>query len=154
MATAGAAAVKTLPGTLANNTYWTNADVTNTRTISITGGLGGQAFTLDNKSYSHTSINQTVKLNAVEKWTIVNNNVFGHSFHIHDVQFKVISRSNGAVAPYESGWKDTVYVPIGTTVSVIAKFEDFSSPTDAFMYHCHFSNHEDEGMMGSFVVIP
>lgn len=154
VAAAGTSAVKTIPGTLANNTYWTNSDVTNSRTITITGGQGGQAFTLDNKAYSHTTINQTVKLNAVEKWTIVNNNIFGHAFHIHDVQFKVISRSNGAVAPYESGWKDTVYVPIGTSVSVIAKFDDFSSPTDAFMYHCHFSNHEDEGMMGNFIVIP
>ena len=35
---------------------------------------------------------------------------------------------------------------------VIAKFDDFSSSVNPYMYHCHFSNHEDEGMMGQFLV--
>jgi bilirubin oxidase len=147
-------AVTTLPTTLVTNTYWTNADVTNSRTITITGGGPGSNFSFDNKSFSHSVINQTIKLGAVEKWTIVNNAIFGHAIHIHDVQFKIISRSNGAVAPYESGWKDTFYLPLGSTVTVIAKFEDFASTSDAFMFHCHFSNHEDEGMMGQFLVVP
>ncbi len=145
-------AITALPGKLTTNTYWTNADVTNTRTITITGGQGGSAFNFDNNTYGETKINQTIKLNAVEKWTITNNNVFGHAFHIHDIQFKIISRSSGTIEAYESGWKDTVYVPVGSSVSVIAKFDDFASTTNAFMYHCHFSNHEDGGMMGQFLV--
>lgn len=145
--------IKTLPSKLTTNTYWTNADVTNSRTITITGGQGATAFSFDNNVYGDTKINQTVKLNAVEKWTITNNNIFGHSFHIHDIQFKIISRSSGAVADYESGWKDTVYVPLGQSVSVIAKYDDFASATNSYMYHCHFSNHEDGGMMGQFLVI-
>ena len=145
-------AITTLPSKLANNTYWTNADVTNSRTINITGGQAGSAFTFDNNTYGFTNINQTINLNAVEKWTIVNNNVFGHSFHVHDVQFKIIARSSGAVGEHESGWKDTVYVPLGETVTVIAKFDDFADPINPFMYHCHFSNHEDGGMMGQFLV--
>ena len=147
-------AVASIPATLANNRYWTTADVTNSRTISITGGQAGGAFQFDNKVFSHTVINQTVKLNAVEKWTITNNNIFGHSIHLHDVQFKIISRSSGAVAPYESGWKDTFYIPLGASVVVIAKFEDFASTANAYMFHCHFSNHEDEGLMGQFLVVP
>ena len=145
-------AITTLPSKLTNNKYWTEADVTNNRAISITGGQGGTAFSFDNNIYGETKINQTIKLNAIEKWTITNNNIFGHSFHIHDIQFKIISRSSGTIAPYESGWKDTVYVPLGESVSVIAKFDDFASSTNAFMYHCHFSNHEDGGMMGQFLV--
>jgi len=93
-----------------------------------------------------------VKLNAVEKWTIVNNNIFGHSFHIHDIQFKIVSRSSGAIANYESGWKDTFYIRTGETVSVVAKYDDFASSTNPFMYHCHFPNHEDAGLMGQFLV--
>jgi blue copper oxidase len=149
---ATANAISLLPASLTTNTYWINADVTNSRTINITGGQGGSAFTFDNNTYGFNTINQTIKLNAIEKWTIVNNNIFGHSFHIHDIQFKIISRSSGSVAAYESGWKDTVYVPLGETVVVIAKFDDFASATDPFMYHCHFSNHEDGGMMGQFLV--
>ncbi len=144
--------ITALPVTLANNVYWTNTDVTNIRTITITGGQAGSAFTFDNNTYGSSTINQNIKLNAVEKWTIVNNNIFGHSFHIHDVQFKIISRSSGSIAAYESGWKDVVYVPLGESVSVIAKFDDFSSGVNSYMYHCHFSNHEDEGLMGQFLV--
>jgi blue copper oxidase len=145
-------AITTVPASLTTNTYWTAADVTNSRTITITGGQGGSAFVFDNNTYGSTTTNQQVKLNAIEKWTITNNNIFGHAFHIHDVQFKILSRSSGSVANYESGWKDTVYVPLGESVSFIAKFDDFASPTNYFMYHCHFSNHEDEGMMGQFLV--
>lgn len=145
--------ITAVPAKLANNVYWTNADVTSSRTINITGGQGPNPFTFDNNIYGSTKVNQTIKLNAVDKWTIVNNNIFGHSFHIHDIQFKIISRSSGVVADYESGWKDTVYVPLGESVVVIAKYDDFASATDKFMYHCHFSNHEDAGMMGQFVVV-
>jgi bilirubin oxidase len=152
VAAATANPITSLPAKLANQVYWTNADVTNSRTINITGGQGGSAFTFDNNTYGFTSINQTVALNAVEKWTIVNNNIFGHSFHVHDVQFKIVARSSGVVGPHESGWKDTVYVPLGETVTVIAKFDDFADPTNPYMYHCHFSNHEDGGMMGQFLV--
>ena len=97
-------------------------------------------------------INHTVALDAVEKWTITNDRVFDHSFHIHDVQFKIVSRSDGPVADYEQGWKDTVSVPLGASVSFIAKFDDYASPTDSFMYHCHMANHEDGGVMGQFLV--
>lgn len=155
-----ASPITTLPATLASNTYWTNANLTNTRTVFITGGNAGSEFSFDNLSYSPTRNNFSVKLNDIERWTIVNNNVFGHSFHIHDVKFKIVARtpavgqvsSDGLPAPYESGWKDTVYVPRGESVQVIAKFEDYASTTNPFMFHCHFSNHEDGGMMGQFIV--
>ncbi|MGO1507721.1 MAG: multicopper oxidase domain-containing protein, partial [Microbacterium sp.] len=32
-------------------------------------------------------------------------------------------------------------------------FEDYADPTMPYMYHCHMLLHEDEGMMGQFVVI-
>lgn len=150
--TATANAITVLPSKLTTNTYWKESDATSTRTISITGGQAGSAFTFDNNTYGFTTFNQKVKLNAIEKWTVVNNNIFGHSFHIHDIQFKIVSRSSGAIAPYESGWKDTFYIRTGETVSVVAKFDDFASDTNPYMYHCHFPNHEDEGLMGQFLV--
>jgi bilirubin oxidase len=70
------------------------------------------------------------------------------------VQFKIISRSSGTVGIHESGWKDTVYLPVGESVTFLAKFDDFTSTKHPFMYHCHFANHEDAGMMGQFLVIP
>ena len=37
-------------------------------------------------------------------------------------------------------------------MSFVARFVDYADETHPFMYHCHFANHEDGGMMGQFVV--
>ena len=162
VAAATANPITALPTTLVANTYWTNANVTNTRSITLSGGNGGTEFTFNNISYTPTLFNHTIPLNAIEKWSVSNNAgaIFGHSFHIHDIKFNIIARSGGTqvsstglAATYESGWKDTIYVPKGETVDVIAKYDDFASNTNPFMFHCHMLQHEDGGMMGQFVVV-
>ena len=147
---ATATAIHSLPNELTTNHFPVESEVTKSRTVRITGGR--PEFSFDDKPYVMHSTGQTVQLGSVEKWTITNNNIFGHSFHIHDVQFRIVGRSSG-VASYEQGWKDTLYVPRGETVSFLAKFEDFASDTDAYMYHCHMANHEDGGLMGEFKVV-
>jgi blue copper oxidase len=155
-ATTSVTPITSIPTTLVSQTYWTTANVTNSRTINIGGGNGGSAFTLDGSLYSTTMAPKTINLNAIEQWTIVNNNIFGHTFHLHDVFFKIISRSGGnigtTVRSYEQGWKDSVWLPIGGTVTFIAKFDDYADSTWPYMYHCHALTHEDEGMMGQFTV--
>ncbi len=156
VAAATTGAITTLPTTLVSNTYWTAADATVTRTMNVTQGTpgpGGLPFSLDNTPFVLGTINKTVNLNAIEKWTLTNNNVFGHSFHIHDIEFKIISRSTGPVNSYESGWKDTYYIGVNETVSFVAKFTDYADALHPFMYHCHIAPHEDGGMMGQFVVV-
>ncbi|MFV8354542.1 multicopper oxidase domain-containing protein [Flavobacterium sp. XS2P14] len=70
--------------------------------------------------------------------------------------FKIISRSGGnmgtTLRTYEQGWKDSVWLPIGGSATFVAKFDDFSDSTWPYMYHCHALTHEDEGMMGQFIV--
>lgn len=150
--------ITALPATLISNTYWTNSDVTttSTRTINVTGGNAGTAFSLNNAFYTDGMTSDIVNLNAVEKWTIVNNNIFGHTFHLHDVSFKIISRSGGnmgtTLRSYEQGWKDSVWLPSSGSVTFIAKFDDYADSTWPYMYHCHALTHEDEGMMGQFKV--
>jgi len=39
------------------------------------------------------------------------------------------------------------------TIRFITKFEDFTSDTVPYMYHCHMLYHEDRGMMGQFKVV-
>ena len=149
--------ITAVPSVLANNTYWTATDATVTRAISITGGQpGGAAFSLDNAPFVLTTINKTVNLNDTEKWTVTNNAIFGHSFHVHDIEFKIVAR-NGittGIGNYESGWKDTFYVPRNESVTFVGKFDDFADAdvTHPYMYHCHFGGHEDGGMMGQFIV--
>ena len=146
-------AITSLPSKLVTNTYLTSSDATSKRTVNITDKGPGTPFSFDSAAYNMDKINQTVTLNGVEAWTISNNRTFSHAFHIHDVQFKIVARSTGTIASYEQGWKDTVSVPLGETVTFVAKFDDFSDVVNPYMYHCHFSNHEDEGMMGQFIVV-
>ena len=147
-------AVTTIPSILAHNNYWTAADATVTKSVTVTGGVPGTgiAFSLDNAPFNFTTINKTVNVNEIEAWTITNSNIFGHAFHIHDVQFKLVSRNPGSVGAYENGWKDVLYLPINSTATFIAKFSDYSDSIHPFMYHCHFGPHEDGGMMGQFIV--
>ena len=135
------------------NSLWTAADATNERTIAITDTGPGTPFTFDDQSYSMDHVAQTVVLDTVEAWNIENGRIFGHSFHIHDVQFAIVERSSGPVPDYEKGWKDTFYIQIDESVSFVAKFDDYASSEHPFMYHCHMANHEDEGLMGQFLVV-
>lgn len=144
--------VSTLPTMLTKNSFPSKAQSAKTRAIAITDNGPGTPFTFDGKSYSMDYINQHVKLGATEAWTITNDRIFGHSFHIHDVQFKIISRSSGAIPAYENGWKDTFSIQPSETVTFLAKFDDFASSKWAYMYHCHMANHEDGGLMGQFLV--
>lgn len=157
-ATTNPTPVTTRPATLKTNTFWTEGQVTNNRTVTMTNGFPGTGlpFSFDNLVYSPTVINQTLNLNAIEKWTITNTSGFSHSFHIHDIQFNLISRTGGnnaGIKNYEQGWKDTLFVGQNQSVSFIAKFDGFASNTNPFMYHCHFSSHEDDGLMGQFIVV-
>jgi len=146
-------AVTRLPDVLTKNRFWTDAEVNQHRTIGISRfGPPQKEFAFDRKYFDMNFINQVVKLGDVEAWTVTNDRTFGHSFHIHDVQFHIVSRSDGPVADYEQGWKDTLYLPRGASATFITKFEDFASDTAPFMYHCHMANHEDGGLMGQFLV--
>ena len=151
--------ITAVPTALISNTYWIATDATVTRAIAVTNGNPGPAsvpFNFDNTTYTLTMTPKVVNLNDVEKWTVTNNNVFGHSFHLHDVEFKIVARNGSATAvgTHESGWKDTFYLPKNESVTFVAKFDDFadSDVNHPYMYHCHFGGHEDAGMMGQFIV--
>jgi bilirubin oxidase len=147
-----ASAITSVPVSLTTNTYWQASDANASLSTAINGGQGLSAFYFDNNYYNYSTINHTISLNSIVNWTFVNGNIFGHSIHIHDIQFKIVSRSSGAIASYEQGWKDTFFLRLGETVSVVAKFDDFSDGVNPYMYHCHFPNHEDAGLMGQFIV--
>jgi FtsP/CotA-like multicopper oxidase with cupredoxin domain len=117
------------------------------------GSAGSPSFTINGVSMDMNVINETVPLGAVEEWIISNHSVMEHPFHIHDVQFLVRSRNGVPPPEYERGWKDTVQVWPGDTVSVLAHFTDYADPVNPYMYHCHILQHEDLGMMGQFVVV-
>jgi blue copper oxidase len=110
-------------------------------------------FGINNTTFSMENINETVYLNTTEIWTLKNNTLVAHPFHIHDIQFNVIEEGGITIPPAQRGWKDVVLVMPGDSVKFLTKFETFTDPIVPYMYHCHLLHHEDDGMMGSFIVI-
>ena len=90
---------------------------------------------------------------TTEIWEIRNTDGNPHSFHPHLVHFAVLDVDGEPPPPELSGWKDTIYVPPDTTVRIVARFDDDADPTTPYMFHCHVLRHEDDGMMGQFVVV-
>lgn len=122
------------------------------QTMGPTGMIEGP-FLINGNSFDMMVTNDTTYLNHTEIWTFNNQTGIAHPFHIHDVQFQVLDRNGVPPGPSESGWKDVVLVNRMETVRFITKFEDFHNATIPYMYHCHLLHHEDEGMMGSFIVL-
>jgi FtsP/CotA-like multicopper oxidase with cupredoxin domain len=54
--------------------------------------------------------------------------------------------------PPLAGWKDTVYLPPRVPIRIITRFADYADPGLPYMFHCHLIFHEDQGMMGQFLV--
>ena len=149
-------AITTIPTVLTNNKYPLASSANLTRHISITDttipGNAGISFILNHKLFVYNYMNYTVPLNNTEIWSLESSSHFSHPFHIHDVEFYILSENGGSVPAWHRGWKDVIYVPAGVTIKFIAKFTDYADSLHPFMYHCHIALHEDEGMMGQFVV--
>lgn len=102
-----------------------------------------------------------VKEGTVEEWTIVNYTNEIHGFHIHQIHFMPL-----AGVTMEEGLGqlvDTVYVAHGGynakgvfVPHAVKVLMDFRGPDiiGMFVYHCHFLEHEDNGMMARIRVIP
>ena len=88
-----------------------------------------------------------------EVWTVRNSNPLPHSFHVHDTQFRVLDVDGEAPPARLSGWKDTIALEQGREYRLLVRFEDYADPTTPYMYHCHLLWHEDQGMMGQFLVV-
>ncbi len=79
---------------------------------------------VNNKTYSHSRIDEKVKINSTEIWTISTNLApMAHPFHIHGTSFQILSRNGKAPLPSERGWKDIVLVDRGEEVKVIMRFK-------------------------------
>ena len=98
-------------------------------------------------------IDTVVSEGTTEVWEVENGHGQPHTFHVHDVQFQVLDVDCEDPPPELSGWKDTIQLPPGVPVRLIMRFEDYADPESPYMYHCHLLRHEDQGMMGQFVVV-
>ncbi|SGZ78320.1 Multicopper oxidase [Bathymodiolus thermophilus thioautotrophic gill symbiont] len=149
-----------VPGTLTTLEKHSPINAT-TRNFVLSGSMGGGGgngsarFTINGKSFDMSRIDTTMTLNQTEVWTITNNMRIVHNFHIHATHFRVIERGGSAsnVADNEKGYKDTVRVDPNSSVKFVVKMIDYTNNSNnPYMYHCHILEHEDNGMMGTFIV--
>ncbi|MFC4128156.1 multicopper oxidase family protein [Nocardia rhizosphaerae] len=112
-----------------------------------------QWFMINNQRMDMNRIDLTVPVDTIEVWQVRNHDNWPHNFHIHDVQFQILTVDGAPPPPALAGWKDTVYTSSGVTYTLAMRFADHTDPTFPYMYHCHLLHHEDQGMMGQFLVL-
>ncbi|MFO1396405.1 MAG: multicopper oxidase domain-containing protein [Burkholderiales bacterium] len=110
---------------------------------------------------SSKALTQTVALDSVEEWTIVNMNNIRHPFHIHVNPMYIVAVNGKPIEPY---WADTVPMPYNnstpqqpppvpapaqSSITFRMRFRDF---TGRYVMHCHMLVHEDMGMMQQVIV--
>ncbi len=107
---------------------------------------------LNGKLMDMERIDAIIRVGDIEVWEVFTTDPFPHNFHIHDVQFRILDIDGEPPPSHLNGWKDTVPVVPGQRTRLITRFEDYTDDLIPYMMHCHLLRHEDQGMMGQFLV--
>ena len=137
----------TLPSRLARIERLDPSQATTTRQFRL------RTDRINDEPMDMNRIDDVVTVDTTEIWDVRNVSTLPHNFHVHGVQFQILSVDGRDPAPEFAGWKDTVYAPPGVRVRLIVRFTEHTDPATPYMYHCHLLWHEDLGMMGQFVVV-
>ncbi len=123
------------------------AEIARQRVITFMEQSAAPAFNIDGKAFVEDRIDQSVKLDTVEEWTVRNESPEWHPFHIHVNDYQLMSVNGRPVNPH---YEDTTLIPPHGEFVMRTHFTDF---TGKFVYHCHILVHEDAGMMGTIEVV-
>ncbi|MBE7701811.1 multicopper oxidase domain-containing protein [Oerskovia sp. Sa1BUA8] len=136
-----------VPTTLAGIPSADEGAATTTRRFELSGtSINGQDMDL-------RRIDEVVDAGATEVWEVTSLDDSPHNFHVHDAQFQVLDVA-GEPPPLDlRGWQDTVYVRPGKVTRLLVTFGTTPDAEHPYMFHCHLLRHEDQGMMGQFVVV-
>lgn len=107
---------------------------------------------INGKQFDPDRIDIHSKVGQKQVWTIENKKEMMmnmiHPFHLHGVQFRVVS-INGKKPPMNlRGNLDTIQLNPGDVYKITFTFEK----KGLYMYHCHILEHEENGMMGQVLV--
>lgn len=150
------------PGQPPSPMFTTQADVTREIRFTPFGdtpleqipNLLSDIFGINGERFGDT-ITPIVEIGTVEEWTIRNETIISHSFHIHQGKFTVVAVNGREVDPYAPPGTseqtyiselDVVMVPPGESVTIRFEVENFPGN---YVFHCHILPHEDQGMMAT-----
>ncbi len=148
-----------LPARLADLPAPDPGQASNRRRFALEMGMGPRmmtgrgGFTINGREMDMERIDEVVKKGESEIWEITVTGPMAHPFHVHNTQFRILSRNGRPPAPQEAGRKDTVLVHPREVVEILVRFDNYTDAELPYMYHCHILEHEDAGMMGQFTVV-
>jgi len=109
---------------------------------------------INGKPMNMSRIDEVVTIGSAEIWEIRDlRSEMYHNFHVHGIHFAVLELNGKQSPDHLRGWKDTVFLPSESSASIIARFDVHAGANTPLMYHCHTLMHEDQGMMGQFIVV-
>jgi peroxiredoxin len=104
---------------------------------------------IDKCEYDPERLDRVAWLNTAEEWHLKATGT-GHPFHIHVNPFEQLIRDNSGTV-VDHIWRDTLFVERQTTAAIRMRFKDHVGKT---VLHCHILDHEDQGMMENFEILP
>jgi peroxiredoxin len=109
-------------------------------------------FWINRTTFSQYKTPIQIRLNTAEEWRVTADSE-NHPFHMHVNPFQVVgyTDANGNSSTPANVWRDTLYIRQGETYTIRSRFRDFLGRT---VIHCHFLDHEDQGMMKPIEFIP
>jgi len=138
-------------------------------TFNIDHTTSPNEYQVNGKPYDPGRIDRTLKLGAVEEWTITSE-IENHPFHIHVNPFQIVrilNRNNEDVtkASADCGpnasdrqycdqigvFRDTILIKRGYKITIRSRYERYIGD---FVLHCHILDHEDRGMMQNVRIVP
>jgi FtsP/CotA-like multicopper oxidase with cupredoxin domain/peroxiredoxin len=108
-------------------------------------------FWINGKTFSQYKTPVQIRVGTAEEWR-VSAVAQNHPFHLHVNPFQVLMRidAKGSSTPMNV-WRDTLFLREGETYVIRSRFTDFLGKA---VIHCHFLDHEDQGMMMPIEFIP
>jgi suppressor of ftsI len=122
-------------------------DSPRTRTFELIGTR------INGRSMDMNRVDEVIPAGATEIWEIKRGDGLVHSFHVHGATFNVLEVNGEQPPPHMRGPKDTVFPPRNGTIRAAVQFDTLTDERVPYMYHCHVLRHEDDGMMGQFLVV-
>lgn len=107
---------------------------------------------INNKTMDMNRIDFTAAPGEAEVWFVDNVSAYQHNLHVHGVQFRLVDIDGKQPPPERAGWKDTIPLLPREQNRIAFRMPKYADADHPYMYHCHLLTHEDEGMMGQFLV--
>ena len=107
---------------------------------------GGPGWVINEEPFRPDVAVARPKLGRLEIWELFAD--FAHPVHLHLDPFQVLARGIHGPGAYDAGWKDTIDLRAAEQARIAVRFNDYPG---RFVFHCHNLEHEDMGMMATFV---